>query len=685
MGDIFDSSKCTSKSKNASARALFTSGRPRFFGGQEFSIISCSLDDCPEYETVSYVWGSSDRCKTISLADGKSLAVTASLELLLSSIVKASETGYLWIDQITINQDDHHERGAQVRIMGEIYRHCKTCLVWMDDYSSQEVPLTRRSREIGPAVQKFFHSFGFESLPTSTRKDSIASRRDSVTSHRDSLTSKTQSSTDDQETNDDAQERRSSPSPPNVKLTASDREHILWFLEHPWFRRTWVYQEFVLSRKCVFLIDSFQLLGVEVERAFKSNWIETAAWYTNLSRQLSVTTSHGSVYGQSSGCKFLVAARRYRLIHSKSSIAPGAPINSDKFVAYESSTFTDILDILAANKAHDDRDHVYGFLGLAPNLLKHMEIDYEVSVEQAFAALTKAMIKDCKTLDFLEFARTEADLGQSRLNLPSWVPDWTFTTRRIHLLCQDNLFEAAGEGYGLPKIYKCNHEDPETSAWNELVVAGKIIDNVSLKLEPHSIYQSTWNLEIDPVKSPGRLPWQNSTLQKFLDEMIEGGYLKAKEISKAAPLRTLFVDGAYWASLLALQSSKSLHRSGIHVEGARHSDRIAEVISELLKDDCNYDDLPHEATLHTLHELSKIQYRRRIACCESGRLALAPDRVRSGDKVVLLHGSRFPVILRPRPGTDGHFLVVGACYYDGAMYGELADPVDENACLFTLV
>lgn len=39
-------------------------------------------------------------------------------------------------------------------------------------------------------------------------------------------------------------------------------------------------------------------------------------------------------------------------------------------------------------------------------------------------------------------------------------------------------------------------------------------------------------------------------------------------------------------------------------------------------------------------------------------------------------------VLQPR--RDGRFSVVDYCFYDGAMYGELAKPVDEHAEIFTL-
>lgn len=56
-------------------------------------------------------------------------------------------------------------------------------------------------------------------------------------------------------------------------------------------------------------------------------------------------------------------------------------------INYESITYANMLDDMGAACAHDDRDHVYALIGLAPGLLKHMRVDYTLSVEEVFAAM----------------------------------------------------------------------------------------------------------------------------------------------------------------------------------------------------------------------------------------------------------------------------------------------------------
>jgi hypothetical protein len=56
-----------------------------------------------------------------------------------------------------------------------------------------------------------------------------------------------------------------------------------------------------------------------------------------------------------------------------------------------------------------------------------------------------------------------------------------------------------------------------------------------------------------------------------------------------------------------------------------------------------------------------------LATTEKRHLALVPEEAREGDRVAVLYGCNFPVLLRP----DGDaFRYIGECYVDGLMDGE---------------
>ena len=601
---------------------------------------------------------------TISLIDGRTLSVTASIARALPYLANACQTGYLWIDQITIDQSNILERNDQVKIMGEIYSRSFQCWIWIDSDplldAESDIKLPW-SHGTGEDVRKFFQSFSGDELQHLWQSTSGEEARKLLLLLKSPFTRPR----------------------PNV------RDHVLWFLEHPWFSRTWVYQEFVLAPQPIFLIGDFQLPGHEIESVFKLGWPRSAAWFDTFHRRLNIHKTRAAMFHRAPGFEFLLAAFQSRiLLNAPQSLGRDLSLASSRystgFAAYDALTYADMLEKMAASQSQNDRDHVYALIGLAPCLLKYMRVDYFLSVEETFAAMMKALVKGSGSLDFFGNLPSEADISKSKLRLPSWVSNWTVCAPNIHIMCHDNLFNAAGPGFGLPSVEKCKHFDPPTSAWNELMVAGKIIDTVLFKLKPFSVYQVTPNLDVDFNNCSGFLPWEMSTLNIFMAEMTERGFSQGRNISKKALLRTLLMDGVQWAAIAALTSGEPLYRTGQKIIGVPHHKKTEDVISALTEsENPNLDDLPHGTTLHIIHELSKVQHRRRIACCANGRLALTPDWVEKGDKIAILHGSRVPVVLRARP--DGNFIIVGQCYYDGAMYGGMADVDDNNADIFTLV
>jgi hypothetical protein len=105
-----------------------------------FSLQEAFLDDPPEYEAVSYSWGSSDLVQTV-LCGSASLAVTQSCWELLQRL-KARDSGgtaefrgkivpsLYWIDALCIDQKSPEERSSQVTLMEAIYMRAECVVVW---------------------------------------------------------------------------------------------------------------------------------------------------------------------------------------------------------------------------------------------------------------------------------------------------------------------------------------------------------------------------------------------------------------------------------------------------------------------------------------------------------------------------------------------------------------------------
>lgn len=334
------------------------------------------------------------------------------------------------------------------------------------------------------------------------------------------------------------------------------------------------------------------------------------------------------LFQRAPGVDFLLTAIKSR----EDGMAPLLKFVRDTFVAYECLGFIDILRGNASSRAEDDRDHGYAFLGFAPFLLRHMTVDYTLSIEETFAMASKALIKETQSVDFLE-ALPLADRSKSKPNLPSWVPNWTLRPSHAPILCYDNLFNAAGLGFGLPQLDKCNHYRQQPLAWTEIELAGQVIDEVLHKLTPFSVYQVSEHIEINVSQSSVCFPWEMSTLDRFMDELIGLGVSNQRESWMRPLLRVLFMDGSQWASLAALSSGLPRYREGIRIEGVPHNEKMDNVISALIDSaEPDLEALPHGATTQILHELCTVQFGRRVVYSKSGRFAMAMDGVENGDK-----------------------------------------------------
>ena len=85
-----------------------------------------------DYEPLSYVWGDPSRSYEI-ICNNKSLSLTASLDGALRRVRRDNRPRRIWVDQVSVNQDDVKERSQQVQFMNTIYKNAMHVLVWLGD------------------------------------------------------------------------------------------------------------------------------------------------------------------------------------------------------------------------------------------------------------------------------------------------------------------------------------------------------------------------------------------------------------------------------------------------------------------------------------------------------------------------------------------------------------------------
>ncbi|PQE29702.1 Heterokaryon incompatibility protein [Rutstroemia sp. NJR-2017a WRK4] len=175
--------------------------------GYSCTLVHVSVDEDPDYEALSYVWGSKANKQKI-LIDGRQLEVTSNLAEALNHLYDCDTPRKLWVDAICINQEDISERSHQVQSMTEIYARARNVVVWMG--------------VLGIATQNFLHHV--------------------------------ENSEDDDQTPEHLRRWTASGTriPGNTSaFNEEDLEVLSEVAQNPWFKRVWVVQEVAVAREVI--------------------------------------------------------------------------------------------------------------------------------------------------------------------------------------------------------------------------------------------------------------------------------------------------------------------------------------------------------------------------------------------------------------------------------------------------
>lgn len=85
-----------------------------------------------EYDALSYAWGVPEFTKLLHCVNETAIPITETLYCAMKRL-RATGVEYVWIDAISINQEDLAERTAQVKIMGNIFEGAKCVHVWLGE------------------------------------------------------------------------------------------------------------------------------------------------------------------------------------------------------------------------------------------------------------------------------------------------------------------------------------------------------------------------------------------------------------------------------------------------------------------------------------------------------------------------------------------------------------------------
>jgi hypothetical protein len=97
--------------------------------GIHIAIETFSLVEAPQFDGLSYVWGGPGS-QVVVQCESATIRVRHNLGAFLKALQRSHNANYLWVDAISVNQEDSGEKGYAVALMPQIYRAAARTLIW---------------------------------------------------------------------------------------------------------------------------------------------------------------------------------------------------------------------------------------------------------------------------------------------------------------------------------------------------------------------------------------------------------------------------------------------------------------------------------------------------------------------------------------------------------------------------
>jgi hypothetical protein len=199
-------------------------------------LLTRSLSDISQapYEALSYVWGTEITSQKAYL-NGTPITITSNLDCALRHLRLNLVPRNLWIDAISMNQEDIQERNHQVQLMSSIYSTAQSVIVWLGSVDQTNL----HSRAVLGAMRFHF----VEKEPSIITLFDYICEALSLLSHEDSWAQS------------------------HIEEKALEVLHRI--VDRPWFHRIWVVQELALSQSATIQIGPYSFPWQPFERFFK--------------------------------------------------------------------------------------------------------------------------------------------------------------------------------------------------------------------------------------------------------------------------------------------------------------------------------------------------------------------------------------------------------------------------------
>ena len=364
----------SSLAEDASEIRLMTLLPGRFEDDIVITLETVILSDnhIPQFEALSYVWGSTENPMDISVKARKpkrskpfslqgrsrrrrlevcsygTISVTQNLATALPYLRREDKPRVFWIDAICVNQQDSTERGHQVKRMAAVYSMARQVIVWLGPESQNSTLALRALDGLGSQLRVDWFTY----------KMTTDSAGEITTHFNDPF------------------------------------DDVIWqsvgdLLSRPWFERLWIWQEVRLAREAYLFCGNEGVPWESLRRA--------AVYLQRASKPV--------------GFGHLVE-RCYNIGDYPGNVA-------DDFHNLEL-----VLNAARSASCSDPRDKIFAVLSLAyKNDTRGLDPDYSRPAEAVFQDLVLHYTFKVQMLNILAHCELRDENGG--MKLPTWVPDWT--------------------------------------------------------------------------------------------------------------------------------------------------------------------------------------------------------------------------------------------------------------------
>ncbi|KAL8670567.1 MAG: hypothetical protein Q9168_004905 [Polycauliona sp. 1 TL-2023] len=605
------------------------------------SLHTVSLDDYPEYETLSYAWGAPVFDHTL-LIDGIALNVTKNLHNAMRYLRPNDETvwdpkatGVLWADAVCIDQTNEVERASQVALMGDVYRRSNRLHIWIG--TPEEIREDLRHRHpVVPELDDNDRAFSATAFSTDALTEEIISSRPTPL----------QSASLDGEIDADVigameilkllAEDKHVHQLPCFKVTSIDAKlekdphwyrsvaMLLGILTQPWWGRVWVVQEVLLSpttQPPLLHISHHTIPFSDCEEMLKCSLRHI--YGCCLPHAWLILASEGMHQRMEEVLMYLATMNRLRRSYDDG----GCDMTSAQYLVYQR----------AAARPHD---YIYGSRALMEGSpFSFFEVDYSKPVSTLYVEATRALFRSRGDISDIESAvGVDAENGHS---LPSWCVDWTTYRPSVSDLDKARrLFNAA-----CGSTHPFNPDEDDTSLTVEILAEGSIT----------SVINVIGDLTVDP----------DFAVEQWI---IAAGIYQDLAENTDTIIRVLLEDLTF---------------DFAHIAG---DPLVRRILPQDIEQFLESRQAPGSSGPYGPAEVNRDLWLSRmwkqwrfVFMTSQGLLGTGARNREEGDHVVIAKGSELPLILRPINASSDQqeqeeqipsYQLVGMCYVHGIMDGE---------------